>query len=282
MEGVSLCSEPHPSVAPDIRMAPLDLMPLKYRQSPPDASHATPAREALSSPPAALVIGNSDGIGLALTRLLLDAGWSVAGVSRRASAVRSAAYEHTVQDVREASYPAQLADIVARLPELTACIYCAGIGEFLDVETLAAERAVFETNLIGAVATAQVVIPAMVRARRGHFIGVSSQADGLIDSRAPSYAASKAGLTSYLEGLALATRPHGVSVTNVRLGFVDTKMAKSAVRPFMIPAEAAARRIYRSMQRRPIRDTYPKRMAVLLYFVRLAASIRRWLPSGRA
>ena len=46
-------------------------------------------------------------------------------------------------------------------------------------------------------------------------------------SAAPSYSASKAGLSSWLGGLALALRPRGVHVTNVRLGFVDTKMAKA-------------------------------------------------------
>ena len=230
--------------------------------------------------PAALVIGNSDGIGLSLTTLLLEEGWQVTGVSRSSSRITQQRYEHHVLDVCDAEYASRLAEVVARTGDLAACIYCAGIGEFLDLETLAAERRVFETNLLGAVATAQVVIPAMLRARRGHFIGLSSQADGLLDPRAPSYAASKAGLTSYLEGLALACRPRGVFVTNLRLGFVDTKMAKAPVRPFMLSPVEAARRIQHCIRRRPIRDTYPLRMAVLLWFLRLGQSARRWLADA--
>jgi short-subunit dehydrogenase len=229
--------------------------------------------------PVALLIGNSDGIGLALTRLLLERGWSVVGVSRSASPITAPAYEHHVADVRDADYPARLSAIVRELLELTLCVYCAGIGEFLELDSMASERAVFETNLIGAVATAQVVIPELVRAGHGHFIGLSSQADVLIDRRAPSYAASKAGLSSYLEGLALACRPQGVSVTNLRLGFVDTKMAKASVRPFMITPEQAARRIESCLRRRPIRDTYPRRMALVVWFLRLGNGARRWLLS---
>jgi NAD(P)-dependent dehydrogenase (short-subunit alcohol dehydrogenase family) len=161
------------------------------------------------------------------------------------------------------------------LGELDVCVYCAGVGEFLDLETMAAERLVFETNLLGAVATAQSVIPVMVRAGRGHFIGLSSQGDAVIDSGAPSYAASKAGLTSYLEGLALACRRRGVSVTNLRLGFVDTKMAKAQVRPFMLSPAQAAERIRYCIRKRPMRDTFPRRMAVLLWFSGLVSSIRR-------
>lgn len=226
--------------------------------------------------PSALVIGNSDGVGLALTRALLADGWDVTGLSRSASPVEADKYNHHVADVCDPQYSARLSGVVAQLAGVDVCVYCVGIGEFLDLDTLAAERRVFETNLVGAVATAQVVIPAMTRAGQGHFLGLSSQADALLDPRAPSYSASKAGLTAYLEGLALACRPRGVYVTNVRLGFVDTKMAKARVRPFMVSAEQAAARIQRCMQKRPIRDTFPKRMAVLLWLVRVHASVRRW------
>jgi len=226
--------------------------------------------------PTALVIGNSDGIGLALTRALLADGWAVTGVSRSASPVDAHRYHHHVANVCDPEYSARLSEVVSQLAGLDVCVYCVGIGEFLDLDTLAVDRQVFETNLLGAVATAQVVIPAMIRAGQGHFLGLSSQADALIDPLAPSYSASKAGLTAYLEGLALACRPRGVYVTNLRLGFVDTKMAKSAVRPFMVTAAQAAQRIQRCLQKRPIRDTFPKRMAALLWIVQLHTSVRRW------
>jgi NAD(P)-dependent dehydrogenase (short-subunit alcohol dehydrogenase family) len=62
--------------------------------------------------PSALVIGNSDGIGLALTKLLLAKGWHVRGVSRSASSPlhgvrdRSRAPRSTLH--REAAYARQL------------------------------------------------------------------------------------------------------------------------------------------------------------------------------
>jgi NAD(P)-dependent dehydrogenase (short-subunit alcohol dehydrogenase family) len=217
--------------------------------------------------PTALLIGNSDGIGLALTELLLGEGWRVVGLSRSASRVQVAGYVHHVVDVRESAYPARLsAALAAEMPDV--CVYCAAIGEFLDIETLATDRAVFETNLMGLVATAQVVVPAMVGRGRGHFVGLSSQGDAFADPRAPSYSASKAAFTVYLEGLAPACRARGVYVTNVRFGFVDTKMAKAPVRPFMMSTTCAAQRVRRCLDRKPVRDTYPKRMALLLWLHR--------------
>jgi short-subunit dehydrogenase len=198
---------------------------------------------------------------------LLTEGWQVAGLSRSASRVETPGYVHHVVDVRSSAYPERLtAAVAAAMPDV--CVYCAAIGEFLDIDTLATDRAVFETNLMGLVSTAEVVVPAMVGRGRGHFVGLSSQADGFADPRAPSYSASKAAVTAYLEGLAPACRARGVYVTTVRLGFVDTKMAKSPVRPFMISATRAAQRVRRCLEHRPVRDTYPKRMAVLLWMYR--------------
>ena len=63
-------------------------------------------------------------------------------------------------------------------------------------------------------------------------------------------------------------------MTNVRLGFVDTKMAKARVRPFMMTADAAATLVMRALERRPIRVTRPWRMAVLLWVLRAVAAWR--------
>lgn len=225
---------------------------------------------------AALVIGATGGIGLAVTRRLLDAGWTVAGVSRSPAAVDHERYTHYRADVRGAGYRDVLGRACAAAPP-DVCIYCAGVGEPLDLDHLSVEAEVFEVNLMGAVATIEVVLPAMLAAGRGHIVAISSLADVLRDPGAPSYAASKAGLSAYLEGLALAVRDRGVRVTNVRFGFVDTKMAKSDIKPFEISPERAADVLLRCLDRRPIRCTYPRRMAALLWLVRWPQRLRLWL-----
>lgn len=221
--------------------------------------------------PSAIVIGSSAGIGLATSRRLLARGWSVAGLARRTPPIDDAGYRHVNADVRSPDFADLLRGALDAAGVVDACIYCAGVGRELDPTTMAGEAEVFAVNLVGAVITAEVAIPRMIAAGRGHLLGVSSQADRLIDGSAPSYAASKAGLSSYLEGLARACRPHGVAVTNVRFGFVDTQMSKGQeVRPFLITAEQAADVIERALATRPRRVTFPKKMAALLWFVRKA------------
>jgi NAD(P)-dependent dehydrogenase (short-subunit alcohol dehydrogenase family) len=227
--------------------------------------------------PTVLVVGASSGIGLALARRLVDRDWTVIGVARRASALTHDRYRHVIADVRAADYRATLLGALGTaVPDV--CIYAAGIGKELDLRDLASEADVFTTNLVGAVITAEVVLPRMLEARAGHFLGLSSQADALTDGDAPSYAASKAGLTSYLEGLARACRPHGIAVTNVRFGFVDTAMSGGTVRPFMISADRAAALVDRCLQRRPIRYTYPWQMAALLWLLRCGRRLMFWKP----
>lgn len=235
--------------------------------------------------PNALVIGSSDGIGLALVRRLLALGWTVTGVSRRrlrparldVPAEAAARYRHVRADVRASDYRHLLEHACRELDPVDACIYCAGIGELLDPTRIDRERAVFETNLMGLISTIEVVLPGMLAMGRGHIIGLSSQADTLSDPGAPSYSASKAGMSAYLERLALALRSHGVHVTNMRLGFVDTKMAKSAYRPFLISPDRAAGLVLRCLERRPIRFTHPWRMAVLLWLAGWPNRLRIWL-----
>lgn len=108
------------------------------------------------------------------------------------------------------------------------------------------------------------MIPQMVKRRGGHFIGVSSLADELISAKAPSYSDSKAGFSNYFGGLALAVRPKGVHVTNVRFGFVDTKMAKGDARPLMICVERAADHLESCIAKRPATYTAPE-IAVPLF-----------------
>ena len=205
----------------------------------------------------ALVIGNSDGIGLATTRELLKQGWKVVGISRSESPIQDPLYAHIVAQVQEAEYSGKLKSVLEKHEPVDLCIFCAGIGEMLDPSTMEDEVKILEVNLVGMVKTASCVIPLMVKRGKGHFIGISSVADELLSAEAPSYHASKAGFSNYLEGLALALKPKGVHVSNVRFGFVDTKMAKGDVKPFMMGVERATQHLLTCIEKKAVRYTAP-------------------------
>jgi short-subunit dehydrogenase len=205
----------------------------------------------------AIIIGNSDGIGLAVTRRLLTNNWTILGISRSDSPIKNHAYHHYIADVSRSEYPNLLKQLVAKGP-FDLCAYFVGIGDFLDPLDMSHEAEVFDVNLTCMVKTASEVIPHMTKRGQGHFIGVSSLADELISAEAPSYHASKAGFSNYLRGLSLALQPKGVNVTNVRLGFVDTKMAKGNFKPLMMSVERAAEHIGICIENKPANYTAPK------------------------
>ena len=215
-----------------------------------------------------LVIGNSDGIGLATTRLLLQQGWSVTGLSRRPSPLTDSSYHHTVLDVAAPELRTTLTELMATRGPFDVCLYCAGIGEPLLVTDLRPEVRTLEVNLMGAIIVAEVLVPTMVQAGAGHLVVLSSLGDGLLMPTAPAYYASKAGMSAYFESLGLRLKRRGVAVTNIRFGFVDTKLAKSKWRPFQLSAERAAAVIVHTLNTRPLRCSYPWAMAWLVGVMR--------------
>jgi short-subunit dehydrogenase len=214
----------------------------------------------------ALIIGNSDGIGLAISKKLLQSDWNIVGVSRSGSPLECESCWHFISNVQDDTYLEILGKILAEFNTIELCIYSAGIGERLDFSNMTTEIATIEVNLLGMVKTTSVIIPYMLKNKSGHFIGLSSIADDLLSDEGPSYHASKAGFSNYLESMALALESEPIAITNLRFGFVDTKMAKGDTRPFMMSLERAVQHIEKCIEEKPIRYTAPRFIIPLVKF----------------
>ena len=220
----------------------------------------------------ALIIGNSDGIGLALTKQLLSMEWQVVGLSRSQSIIKDNMYHHIIVDVTDDDFMQKIKTNLEISPDVT--FYCAGIGEEFKIESIEYEQKVFQVNLMGAVKTIEAVLPLLIQKKSGQIIVISSLADEIISAETPSYSASKGGLSSYVEGVALAVRKYGVSITNVRFGFVDTKMAKGEKLPLMMTIDKAVDHLLQCVKDKPIRYSRPRLMAVVVLFIRWFARIK--------
>jgi 3-oxoacyl-[acyl-carrier protein] reductase len=86
-------------------------------------------------------------------------------------------------------------------------------------------RETIETNLIGPANLIHAVAPHMVAAGGGRIVNVSSRGAFRGEPDHPAYGASKAGLNSLGQSMARALGPHGIYVTTVAPGFVETDMA---------------------------------------------------------
>jgi NAD(P)-dependent dehydrogenase (short-subunit alcohol dehydrogenase family) len=174
-------------------------------------------------PPRVLVTGASSGIGRACAERLLRAGYEVFGASRRPE--RAAQAQPRVRWLAmDVDDDASVEQAFAGLPTLEALVCSAGIGVFGSVEELplAAARRQFETNYFGVLRTLRAALPAMRRAGRGRIAVVGSLA-----GRAPipfmaHYSASKAAVDALVLALRNELHPHGVLVSLVEPGDIDT------------------------------------------------------------
>jgi NAD(P)-dependent dehydrogenase (short-subunit alcohol dehydrogenase family) len=181
----------------------------------------------------AVVTGASKGIGLAVTRTLLDEGARVVAVSRsRTDELDSLSGElvHVPADLMDADAPAQ---IVARAGEafggLDILVNNAGgpppgvqipHGGFLE-RSDDDWRAVFEFNLFSAVRLCRAALPLLIESG-GAIVNVSSAG-----GRQPSpfnldYAAAKAAMINLTKALSEEFGPQGVRVNGVAPGPVRT------------------------------------------------------------
>ena len=180
-----------------------------------------------------LVTGASRGIGKATADAFVAAGWRVvAGVRDPAGA--GAPGCHVVRlDVTD---PASVREAVGAAHEiaggaLDCVVNNAGwtlVGAVEDVDLDLARRQ-FETNLFGAVAVIQAVLPAMRRAGSGVVVGVSSLAGRIPVPLMGMYGGSKLALAAVLEALALELGPAGVRAVLIEAGVVRTELARSTI-----------------------------------------------------
>lgn len=100
---------------------------------------------------------------------------------------------------------------------------------------------VIATNLGGLLAIGRPVVKAMVRARTGRIVFVSSVASQIGNTGQVAYAASKGALNSAALSLARELAPRGITVNVVAPGLIETEMVQGVPLDKLLPAIPAGR-----------------------------------------
>jgi 3-oxoacyl-[acyl-carrier protein] reductase len=188
----------------------------------------------------ALVTGGSRGIGRAVAEEFAARGATVVvqfRADRRAAddtLARLGPGGHRAAQADVAD-PEQARALVGRVVEevgrVDVLVNNAGIYEAQPILGTGAEewqrswRRTIDTNLLGPANLIHAVAPHMVAAGGGRIVNVSSRGAFRGEPSHPAYGASKAGLNSLGQSMARALGPHGIIVTTVAPGYVETDMA---------------------------------------------------------
>lgn len=231
----------------------------------------------------AWITGASTGIGRQLALKLAVRGTVVAASARSVdklqdletagSGIQGFPVDVTVRDDVAACHKR----IVESIGAIDLAILNAGVWHPMPASAYDAVRVAdsMNVNYLGIANVLEPLIPAMIAAGHGHIALVASVAGYRGLPKAAAYAPSKAAVISLAEVLRLELVRHGITVSVVNPGFVDTPMTSvnEFPMPYMIKADDAAERILRGLGRGKFEVAFPWQLVTIL-------KVLRMLPNG--
>jgi NAD(P)-dependent dehydrogenase (short-subunit alcohol dehydrogenase family) len=197
----------------------------------------------------AVVTGAGSGIGRAVSRALMEAGWSVVAAGRRQSTL-----EETIGDGDGIAVPTDVTD-----PDAVAALFAAatdrygrvdllfnnaGLGPGAPVAELSYEdwRATVDTNLTGSFLCAQAAFRIMAAQdpRGGRIVNNGSISAYVPRPRSVAYTATKHGITGLTKSLSLEGREFGIACGQIDIGNAATDMTER-MREGILQADGSVR-----------------------------------------
>jgi short-subunit dehydrogenase len=231
-----------------------------------------------------LVTGASGGLGGAVARFYAAPGarlslWGrdPARLETIAQTCRAAGAQVTVRSLDIADVPAALAALREEdaADAFDMVLFCSGRGDVRAAEARIEDAAMVAqlgtVNFTAPAAMAAAIAERMTARGHGRIVLVGSAAAFHALPFAAAYSGTKAGLARFADALRLAARPHGVSVTLVSPGFIDTAAGRKVPgpRPMLMAPEAVAAMIARAAAAGKAHLVLPWPFLALRWFDRL-------------
>jgi len=180
-------------------------------------------------PQTILLTGASRGIGRATAHLLAQQGANLALLARNTEELTREAHDLNAlalpADVtNEAQVKQAIEQTINHYGRLDAIICNAGVGSFAELEnfTLDEFERQFATNVRGTFLLCKYAVPHFKAQKSGHIIGVASDVSKRTFAHGTVYGATKYAQDALLGSLRKEVRPHGVKVSVIYPGMVDT------------------------------------------------------------
>lgn len=230
----------------------------------------------------AIVFGATSGIGKELAEMLVKDGFQVVITGRRMErlevikATDPTQYIIAQHDVQElATTEVVFEKIVKQLGEIDLIIHSSGTGYENPELEWEKEVETLQTNVVGATKIYNLAFKLFKKQGFGHLACITSIASLRGNRHAPAYFASKAYQVNYLESLyfkAKEIKGGNVYITDIRPGFVDTKMALGDGIFWMAPLTKASKQIYSAIKKKKRKVYISKRWNLMAWVLKIVPS----------
>lgn len=177
----------------------------------------------------AIVTGASRGIGRAVALLLALQGAKVVAVARSEDELTELTHKtkglSIVADVSEETDAEHVvAEALRHFGRLDILVCNAGVGSFNKLEHFGAAEwdRIFDTNVKGTFLMCKALVPHLKAQQKGHIVGIASDVAKRTFVHGTAYGASKYAQDALLASLRKEVRPHGIKVSTIYPGLVDT------------------------------------------------------------
>ncbi|MBI3144146.1 MAG: SDR family oxidoreductase [Pseudogulbenkiania sp.] len=190
----------------------------------------------------AFVTGANRGLGLALVHELLASGTRKVYAGMRTPVDLGLPGVVTVK--LDVTKPDEIAAAAAQCGDTTLLINNAGIATFkgyLEEDSIAVARDLFETNYFGMIQVSQAFAPVLAANGGGAVVNVLSVVSWIGSTQLAPYAATKAAAWSFTNSLRLHLSEQNTQVLGLHVGFMDTDLVRDIAAPKADPRLVAQR-----------------------------------------
>ena len=222
----------------------------------------------------AIITGASDGIGAALTKLLIQHGWRVIAISRNLKKLEflknnlqqyKGALKIYACDVQDFSKLKLIGknNVPADLLFLNAGIYTPIDASNNNIDDY---RQHLFINYLGVINSYEAFLPKMITAKKGHIIIMSSISGWIGLPKAAAYGPTKAALRSFAQSIRYDLSSKGIKVQVCSPGFVETPATSlnDFYMPGLMKVDKAAMLIYKYMGTNKFEFSFPLTFAIFM------------------
>lgn len=203
-----------------------------------------------------VIVGASSGLGLEVARLLLAEGHSLGVAARREDRLMAIKQEAPDRvdvatiDVTAADAGTRLRQLIDRMGGMDLYFHVSGIGKQNRELIEDIELNTVNTNGMGFTRMIGEAYRYFAERGEGHIVAITSIAGTKGLGPAPSYSATKAFQSNYLQALEQQANARNLNIrfTDIRPGFVDTDLLKGDFHyPMLLKPQAVARDIVKAI-----------------------------------